>query len=65
MKCEFNECINKVKLSQLFKCNCDKIFCRKHKFYSSHKCDFDYYSSFKILNSKNNVKIEKEKVVKI
>jgi len=36
------KCNKKIKSLVLLKCKCEQYFCKKHKNFDEHNCDFDY-----------------------
>ncbi len=48
-----------------FSCKCDKVFCSKHRYPETHKCDFDFKSDGKNELKKTLIKIEPHKIVNI
>lgn len=55
-RCEFPDCNKKLQLSEVeLKCKCGSVFCKKHKFFLDHSCQFDYKNE-KIPEHKNRDK---------
>ena len=44
-KCEHPDCRRRLSLLDIsLPCKCGRVFCRAHRFFESHACDFDYRS---------------------
>lgn len=68
MLCNFEGCNNKIYLTDtILKCKCGKVFCRKHRFFKQHQCDYEYFEEFtKSLKEKLDIKLEKDnKIIRI
>jgi hypothetical protein len=54
----------KIKITDM-KCKCDKFFCRKHRHFNDHQCQYDYKNANIKKLETNLVKVVANKVEEI
>jgi hypothetical protein len=65
-RCDYIECDKKLKLVELeIKCKCSKKFCSKHRYYTDHRCKYNYRRLHKCQISLNNPSIVPKKFEQI
>lgn len=65
IKNKCHECNKKLNITNEYMCKCNNIFCSKHRFADTHKCNFDHKANWKKIIEKNNPSLSQKKIDKI
>jgi len=59
------KCNIKLNITNRVDCDCGKILCYKHRYYTEHSCTFDYKEKYRKKLEINNQKLISNKIIMI